>query len=403
MMYRCSRETLTIAFLLLSAAFPLICAQTVSGIEGQSVTLPCFYNVKKISDITSMCWGRGSCPNSKCNEVLIWTDGYQVTHQSSDRYQLNDIIARGKISLTISQASMSDAGTYCCRIEHHGWFNDERKNIRLDMEKAPPTTPPTTTRRTTPQRTRPPIRKTTRPPTTAKATTPSVTSVKATTLLPITKIISTPPPTPARTTIAVPTSEETMEMTTVPTAERTTTPQPTPTAFTSAPAVLTTVSSPPLSSLPYTTPIDEATTEAQPLSTEPFVICNFSEEMIHPHEAFDHHNPRNTLPSQPAPNSSEDGNSDLFSGNMETMEKKESSLTLHMIITAVCISLIVIVVVFLLILKFRGKERGRYLFGFDPNLELVSNAEAPLSETDAEISQTVTLEVDKVEADKPTL
>lgn len=82
-----------------------------------------------------MCWGRGSCPSSKCNEVLIWTDGYQVTHQSSARYKLHDNIARGQISLTISQARMSDAGTYCCRIEHQGWFNDEKKNIRLDMEK----------------------------------------------------------------------------------------------------------------------------------------------------------------------------------------------------------------------------------------------------------------------------
>lgn len=135
MMDRCSRETLTIAFLLLSAAFPLICGQTVRGIEGQPITLPCFYNVKKTSDITSMCWGRGSCPSSKCNEVLIWTDGYQVTHQSSARYKLHDNIARGQISLTISQARMSDAGTYCCRIEHQGWFNDEKKNIRLDMEK----------------------------------------------------------------------------------------------------------------------------------------------------------------------------------------------------------------------------------------------------------------------------
>lgn len=424
MMGRCSRETLTIAFLLLSAAFPLICGQTVRGIEGQPITLPCFYNVKKTSDITSMCWGRGSCPSSKCNEVLIWTDGYQVTHQSSARYKLHDNIARGQISLTISQARMSDAGTYCCRIEHQGWFNDEKKNIRLDMEKAQPTTPPTTTRRTTRQRTRPTVRNTTRPPKMTKATTPSVTFVKATTLLPITEIISTPPPTSARTTIEVPTGEETMEMTTVPTgeetmkittvltgeetmeintvptAEKTTTPQPTPTGFTSAPAVLTTVSSLSLSSPPYTTPIDETTIEAQSLGTEPFVICDFSEEIIHHHEAFDHHNPRDTLPSQLAPSSIENGNSDLISGNMATMGKKESSLNLHVIITAVCISLIILVVVSLLILKFRGKERGRYLFGFDPNLELVNNAEAPLSETDAEISQTVTLEVDKVETDK---
>ncbi|CAI9600955.1 unnamed protein product [Staurois parvus] len=347
-----------------------------------------------------MCWGQGSCPKSKCNDVLIWTDGYQVTHRSSDRYHLNDNIARGQISLTISQARMSDAGMYCCRIEHHGWFNDEKKSIQLDMEKAPTTTPPTTTppttaRRTTPKTTRPPVRKTTPPPKTAKATTPPATTVKAMTLLPTPEIIYTPPPTPARTTIIVPTDKETIETSTVPTAERTTTPQPTPAGSTAAPAVKTTTP-------PFTTPIDETTTEAKPLSTEPYVICDFSEEMIHPHEAFDHHHPRSTLPSQPAPHSSENGNSDLFSGNITTEVKEESGLAVHMLITAVCVSVIVLVVASLLILKCRGKERGRYLFGLDPNLELVNHAEAPLSETDIEISQTVTLEVDKVEADKPT-
>ncbi|XP_018413215.1 PREDICTED: hepatitis A virus cellular receptor 1 homolog [Nanorana parkeri] len=211
MIYRCSRETLTIAFLLLSTAFPLICGQTVRGIEGQSVTLPCSYRVKKTGDITSMCWGRGSCPKSQCNDVLIWTDGHRVTQRSSDRYRLNANIAGGQVSLTISQASISDTGTYCCRIEHAGWFNDEKKDIQLNMEKAPKTTPPATARMTTPIATTPPptTRKPTVPPTTRKPTVAPVATVRTTAPLPKPDIIPTPTPTPPRSITTTPTAFKT--------------------------------------------------------------------------------------------------------------------------------------------------------------------------------------------------
>ncbi|XP_072256465.1 uncharacterized protein [Pyxicephalus adspersus] len=373
-------------------ALPLINGQTVRGIEGQSVVLPCSYKVRRSSDITTMCWGRGSCPNSKCNDVLIWTDGHRVTERSSIRYQLNDIIPRGQISLTINQASLADAGTYCCRIEHHGWFNDEKINIRLNMERAPTTTPPTTTpptttrRTTTPKTTRPVIKKTTPPPTTPKVITPPATF---TTPLFITEIITTPPPTSTKTE---PTDEE---ITTALIDERTRSSQPTPaesTVITTEPSLHTTT--------PYDKPMDElpATAQApQPTSTDPCEICDFSDE------ASNHDHPRSTIPFQPATHPSENGNSDLFLGNVTSVVEKESGLPLHILITAICLSVIILIVVAVLILKFRGKDRGRYLFGLDPSLELVNHAEVHPSETDVEISQTVTLEVDKVDEGKPGL
>ncbi|KYO22889.1 hypothetical protein Y1Q_0010933 [Alligator mississippiensis] len=34
----------------------------------------------------------------------------------------------------------SDAGTYCCRVEIHGWFNDQKTNVDVAIERAPATT-----------------------------------------------------------------------------------------------------------------------------------------------------------------------------------------------------------------------------------------------------------------------
>ncbi|XP_068129161.1 hepatitis A virus cellular receptor 1 homolog [Hyperolius riggenbachi] len=165
--------SLTIALLLLGSVGPAV-SQTgsllIEGVEGQPVTLPCTYK----GATTTMCWGRGSCPKSQCNDVLIWTDGEKVTHRSSDRYRLNDQIQGRKVSLTITQARMDDEGTYCCRVEHAGWFNDDLFEIKLKMRKAPTTTRPpltTTTKAPTTTTTKPPTTTTTPPSTTASTTT----------------------------------------------------------------------------------------------------------------------------------------------------------------------------------------------------------------------------------------
>ncbi|KAM4676192.1 uncharacterized protein O3C94_008794 isoform 1-T4 [Discoglossus pictus] len=142
----CKKMLLT-AILTLCSAF-MACGFNVRGVERTSITLPCTYSVKKPGDLTTMCWGRGSCPGSKCNEPLIWTDGRKVTWRQSGRYELRGSLTKGDVSLTIHTASMEDQGTYCCRVEHHGWFNDKKLNMQLIMNKAPVTTrqnPVTTT------------------------------------------------------------------------------------------------------------------------------------------------------------------------------------------------------------------------------------------------------------------
>ncbi|KAJ1059835.1 hypothetical protein K5549_004273 [Capra hircus] len=99
----------------------------VTGVAGQNVTLPCYYN----AEVTKMCWGRGACPWSHCGTNIIWTDGYRVTYQSDGRYQLNGNIPGRDVSLTINNAAVSDTGLYCCRIEMRRRINDIKTTLEL--------------------------------------------------------------------------------------------------------------------------------------------------------------------------------------------------------------------------------------------------------------------------------
>ncbi|KAM8993827.1 hepatitis A virus cellular receptor 1 homolog isoform 1-T1 [Ara ararauna] len=115
---------------------PTVSESVVKGEVGQNVTVPCFYSVKSTYDITSMCWGRGSCPSSKCYQPIIWTDGWKVTAQYDSRYTLKGNLLVGDVSLTIMNAKEADSGTYCCRVEIPGWFNDLTSNHEVVIEKA---------------------------------------------------------------------------------------------------------------------------------------------------------------------------------------------------------------------------------------------------------------------------
>nr|XP_009504356.1 PREDICTED: T-cell immunoglobulin and mucin domain-containing protein 4 [Phalacrocorax carbo] len=116
----------------------------VRGVIGQPVQLPCFYRVARHKDISDMCWGRGPCPNSKCNNKILHTTGNRVTFRKSERYSLRGYISYGDVSLTIGKVKAEDAGTYCCRIEIPGWFNDIKHNMRLEVVRAPPVITTTT-------------------------------------------------------------------------------------------------------------------------------------------------------------------------------------------------------------------------------------------------------------------
>ncbi|XP_012585508.1 PREDICTED: T-cell immunoglobulin and mucin domain-containing protein 4 [Condylura cristata] len=138
----------------------------VKAYWGQTVTLPCMYPSWS-QNRNSMCWGKGQCPKSRCNEELISTDGSSVVSRKSSKYTLSGNIPTGKLFLEISDVSPSDSGVYCCRIEVPGWFNDVKKNIHLQLLGAPPSTRRTTT--------------TTVSTTTARTTTARTTTARTTT------------------------------------------------------------------------------------------------------------------------------------------------------------------------------------------------------------------------------
>ncbi|XP_075571475.1 hepatitis A virus cellular receptor 2-like isoform X2 [Pelecanus crispus] len=115
---------------------PTVSESPVKGKTGQNVTVPCFYRVESKQDITSMCWGRNSCPVSKCDRTIIWTDGWRVTMQYNSRYVLKGNLSTGDVSLTIVNAEEADSGIYCCRVEIAGLFNDQRTNHKVVIEKA---------------------------------------------------------------------------------------------------------------------------------------------------------------------------------------------------------------------------------------------------------------------------
>ncbi|XP_008572650.1 PREDICTED: T-cell immunoglobulin and mucin domain-containing protein 4 [Galeopterus variegatus] len=164
----------------------------VMAFLGQSVTLPCTY-ASWSSQSNSMCWGRGSCPKSKCNQELLHTDGTRVISSSSAKYKLLGRVWAGDISLTISNTNKDDSGVYCCRIEVPGWFNDVKQNIRL-LLRAPTTTHPTTTTRPT---------TTTHPTTTTR---PTTTTHPTTTTWPTTTMHLTTTPQIMTTTAVLPTT-----------------------------------------------------------------------------------------------------------------------------------------------------------------------------------------------------
>uniref|UniRef100_A0A8C6D0E5 T cell immunoglobulin and mucin domain containing 4 n=1 Tax=Moschus moschiferus TaxID=68415 RepID=A0A8C6D0E5_MOSMO len=170
---------------------PAASQTVVRAFLGQPVTLPCTYSSWSPNS-NSMCWGKGQCPNSRCNDELLYTDGTRVVSSKSPKYQLQGIIQRGDVSLTIINANEGDQGVYCCRIEVPGWFNDVKTNIRLDLRRAPTTTRSTTTRRPTTTTTSTTAATTAATATTATAMT-TVTAVLPTTAVTTSDLTSTPP------------------------------------------------------------------------------------------------------------------------------------------------------------------------------------------------------------------
>nr|XP_019595478.1 PREDICTED: hepatitis A virus cellular receptor 2-like [Rhinolophus sinicus] len=102
---------------------------------GQNAYLPCTYTPTSSENLVPVCWGRGSCPLSKCLSLVLRTNGRDVDYQKASRYQLKGNIHRGDVSLTIQNVTSADSGTYCCRIEFPGLLNDKKLDLTLDVKE----------------------------------------------------------------------------------------------------------------------------------------------------------------------------------------------------------------------------------------------------------------------------
>ncbi|XP_072006679.1 T-cell immunoglobulin and mucin domain-containing protein 4-like [Engystomops pustulosus] len=104
-------------------------AENVTGSINGKVTLTCNYFTDE--GTYPHCWGQGHCTLFSCKHKIVETYGHNVTWRRSDRYQLLGDITQGDVSLTITEVTKEDEGTYCCRVEIPGLFNDEIKVVTL--------------------------------------------------------------------------------------------------------------------------------------------------------------------------------------------------------------------------------------------------------------------------------
>ncbi|KAG5284924.1 hypothetical protein AALO_G00032000 [Alosa alosa] len=111
--------------------------------EGSSVVLACHYSVRR-HGLSHVCWGR-DCGTFWCNDILVQADDNGVISKISDRYRLIGDVLSGQMDLGIQKIQQIDSGSYCCRVDIDGLFNDKKVSYTLTVLKAPTTMAPLTT------------------------------------------------------------------------------------------------------------------------------------------------------------------------------------------------------------------------------------------------------------------
>ncbi|XP_054453528.1 cell adhesion molecule DSCAML1-like isoform X2 [Anoplopoma fimbria] len=109
-----------------------VSAESIIATVGEDVTLICNYDAKYYGKL-STCWGRGDIPNRGCANEVLKTDGTSVISRLSERYLLKGDVGVGDVSLTIRHVEEGDSGTYGCRVDIPGWFNDHKHQLTLTV------------------------------------------------------------------------------------------------------------------------------------------------------------------------------------------------------------------------------------------------------------------------------
>ncbi|XP_044226094.1 T-cell immunoglobulin and mucin domain-containing protein 4-like isoform X1 [Thunnus albacares] len=119
-----------VCVLTVPACVSAVTSETVVGVAGRSVTLPCRSEAMRQSGV-GLCWGRGEPTLFTCRDILIKTAGDQVTYRKSDRYSVSSSPSDGVSYLSILNSQPSDSGFYHCRLERPGLFNDQILHVHL--------------------------------------------------------------------------------------------------------------------------------------------------------------------------------------------------------------------------------------------------------------------------------
>ncbi|XP_055461449.1 hepatitis A virus cellular receptor 2 isoform X2 [Psammomys obesus] len=102
---------------------------------GKNAYLPCNYTLPPSGTPVPVCWGQGPCPLLQCANGVLSTNEKKVTYKKSKRYRLTGKFYKGDVSLTIENVTLADSGTYCCRVQFPGLWNDVKLNLELDIIK----------------------------------------------------------------------------------------------------------------------------------------------------------------------------------------------------------------------------------------------------------------------------
>uniref|UniRef100_A0A3P9HH47 Ig-like domain-containing protein n=1 Tax=Oryzias latipes TaxID=8090 RepID=A0A3P9HH47_ORYLA len=106
--------------------------ETVVGVAGGDVTLPCRCRAAQQVGV-EVCWGRGEPSIFSCHNAVISGTGNHVTYRRSKRYSMSS-----SSSLSISSSRPADAGFYHCRVHLPGLFNDQVSIVHLLIIRPPP-------------------------------------------------------------------------------------------------------------------------------------------------------------------------------------------------------------------------------------------------------------------------
>ncbi|XP_042339343.1 hepatitis A virus cellular receptor 1 homolog, partial [Plectropomus leopardus] len=112
----------------LPAGVSAVTTETVVGVAGRKVTLPCRSEAARKRGL-DVCWGRGEPSLFTCHNTVIHTAGDQVSYRKSYRYSSSS--SSSPSSLSIFNVRPSDSGFYHCRVQLPGLFNDQTSTVHL--------------------------------------------------------------------------------------------------------------------------------------------------------------------------------------------------------------------------------------------------------------------------------